>query len=96
MPQVVLATVRVDDKTDHYELYSYLRDSCVPNIRPLYNYMADHYNDDLKAAALLKYELDSGQSIYELVIWSGYAEVRYRIGIPRKPPTLEQFIEHLQ
>lgn len=91
MAQVIVATVRIDNVDDHYDLYSYLRDSCTPTIRPLFNCLADHYDDKLKAAALIK--RDDG--LHELVIWSGYAEVRFKASVPRNPPTVEEFTTHL-
>lgn len=94
MAQVIIATVRVDNVDDHYDLYAYLRDSCTPSVRPLFNCLRDHYDDKLKAAALVEHR--SGQQvIYELVIWHGYAEVRFRAGAPRNPPTVEEFTTHL-
>lgn len=94
MAQVIAATVRIDNVDDHYDLYSYLRDSCTPAIRPLFNCLADHYDDKLKAAALVEHRVGH-HVVYELVIWYGYAEVRFRAGIPRNPPTLDDFTTHL-
>jgi hypothetical protein len=92
---VVVAAVDKGKDDDFYPVLAWLRDTCIPDIRPLYNVMNDHYDDELKAAALVKHQMEDGSHVYELVLHHGHLEKRVRSGIMRQAPTLATFIKHL-
>lgn len=53
---------------DFYPLFSYLRDACTPDVRSLFNWFQDYYDDNLQAGALVKHTLDDGRNVHELFI----------------------------
>lgn len=92
---VVVAAVDKGKEEDFYSVLAWLRDTCIPDVRPLYNVMNDHYDDDLKAAALIKHQMDDGTHAYELVLHYGHLEIRTRAGLARKSPSLASFIKQI-
>lgn len=93
--RVIVGAVRNDNVDDFYDVYAYLRDTSVPAQRPLFNFLRDHYDDKLTAAALVSRENDG---IFELVIWYGGVEMRFRAGMPRDNSQLDErvFFEHCE
>lgn len=92
---VVVAAVDKGKDDDFYSVLAWLRDTCIPTVRPLYNVMNDHYDDELKAAALIKHQMEDGSHVYELVLHYGHLEKRIRAGVPRKAPSMASFIKQL-
>jgi hypothetical protein len=92
---VIVATVGKGNEGDLYPVLAWLRDTCIPDCRPLYNVMNDHHDEKCKAAALVKHEMDDGSHIYELVLQYGHLEIRTRTGVNRQAPTIGSFIKHL-
>lgn len=89
-----LMIARVDNGQEgaFYDVHAWLRDTCIPAVRPLYSILNDHSDSDLKAAGLVKHLMSDSTEVYELVLYHGALEKRYKAGVARKTPTLANFI----
>lgn len=81
--------------TDFYVVHSWLRDTCIPEVRPLYNAFNDYHDRKLKAAALLKHTLDDNTTRYELVIEHAAFIGTFQVTGSRSTPTLEEFQDRI-
>lgn len=85
---LVAAVNEGDVDTDFYPVSAYLRDSSIPNVRPLYNVFQQHYDDRLKAAALVHHPAGT----YELVMLHNHMLKRFVSELTRTAPDYESFI----
>jgi hypothetical protein len=92
---LVIARVDTGKDGDFYDVHAWLRDTCIPACRPLYNELDNLYDDDLKAAALVKHNMSDGTTEYELIVHHGCMEKRFKCGVPRKAPKLPDFIRQI-
>lgn len=92
---VLIAAVDDGDLTrDFYPVKAWLRDTCIPAVRPLYNELCNVDDHGLKAVALLEHTMTDGSSVYELLIHHGCFEKRIRATVPRHVPTLADFVDY--
>lgn len=92
---VLIAAVDAGKEEDLYPVMAYLRDTCVPSLRPLYAPMQALCFAGCKAAAVVKYDMDDSTSRYELVVQRGHLETRIKSTVHRQTPTLGEFTKYL-
>lgn len=93
--EVMIAAVDTGNEDDMYPVLAYLRDTCIPLVRPLHAPMRDICYDGCKAAGLVKHQMDDGSTTYELIVWHHHLEKRFRADFPRRTPTLDAFNKHI-
>jgi len=95
MPQRTTVVVGAVDAgngpEDFYAVFAYLRDTCSPSQRPLYNAIRDHMDEHLKAAALLQHAFPGGERSYELVILHNHLLKRFTLSSTREAPSMDLF-----
>lgn len=87
---VVGAVAKGNGASDFYPVLAWLRDTCIPNARPLYNPMNEHFDDNLQAAVLLNHDGWRGNT-YELVIIHNHMVKRFTPHMSRQAPSWSEF-----
>lgn len=87
---VVGAVEKGNGALDFYPVLAWLRDTCIPDCRPLYNVLNEHYDEHLKAAALMRHTYGE-DTTYELVIIHNHMLKRFTSHMCRKAPTWSEF-----
>lgn len=90
---IITAVDKGDADADFWPLIQWLRDTCIPDVRPLYNVFYEHFNTEewCKAATLLQHK-DGRKTTYELVILHNHLIKRFTSCMARRAPTAEQFL----
>ncbi|MNO19227.1 hypothetical protein D3C76_89550 [compost metagenome] len=87
---VVGAVSHGNGALDFYPVLAWLRDTCVPECRPLHSVLNDHYDDQLMAAVVLRH-YDGRGSTHELVIIHNHLLKRFTSHMCRQAPTWSEF-----
>lgn len=63
--------VSVDRAGGFYDMEAWLRDTCIPDVRPLYNVFLEQRTPQLKGASVVAARLPGGHSFYKLLLLQG-------------------------
>lgn len=87
---VIGALFKDDVELDFYSIKAYLRDTCEPTVRPLYDILIKHMDDRLLAAVLIKHEFTDRR--YELVLQHDNMIKRFSSNMARQAPSWNEFM----
>jgi hypothetical protein len=76
---------------DFGNIHDWLRDTDIEDCRPLFKCLADHYDDGLKAAVVLRH-VDGDDVSHELVILHDELLKRYSSPIISEEPSWNEFL----